>query len=115
MVGGRKHLEPTTNTSSSESYFPDRIYNNLLEDYNNLKHDSEISLVEEETGIARKMTMVGLWCIQINPRDRPSMTKVLEMFSGNTETIPMPPKPFFLSPSIESDQIEMTTSTDGDP
>lgn len=117
MVGGRNHLERTMNTSSSEAYFPDRIYNNLIEDQSDLKHDTEISLVEDEEAacIARKMAMVGLWCIQINPRDRPSMTKVLEMFSGNMETIPVPPKPFFLSPPpVERNHIETITSTESD-
>lgn len=41
--------------------------------------------------------MVGLWCVQMNPRDRPSMTRVIEMLSGNVASIEMPPKPFFFS------------------
>ncbi|KAF3456101.1 hypothetical protein FNV43_RR00745 [Rhamnella rubrinervis] len=53
----------------------------------------------EEDEIARKMVIVGLWCIQTNPSDRPSMSKVIEMLQGSVELLQIPPKPFFSSPS----------------
>ncbi|KAL5763529.1 hypothetical protein ACOSP7_019793 [Xanthoceras sorbifolium] len=112
MACGRKKVEPITNTSSTEAYFPDWIYDKIFEKQDS-KHTDDNSLVEieeeeeeEEVCIARKMMiMVGLWCIQINPRRRPSMTRVVEMLSGNLEAIEMPPKPSFSS-SLNNVQLQ---------
>lgn len=48
--------------------------------------------------LARKMTLVGLWCIQSNPSDRPSLDKEVDMLEGSHEVIQVPPKPFPSSP-----------------
>ncbi|XP_010046587.2 rust resistance kinase Lr10 [Eucalyptus grandis] len=93
MVGGRKH-EEVRGSASSELYFPGRIYDEINEE----RAQEFGDLVEEEVAVSRKMVMVGVWCIQINPKDRPSMTQVLEMLMGNLKSIPMPPKPQFFSP-----------------
>lgn len=116
IVGGRKHVEPNVGTSS-EAYFPGWVHDKLLEE----KH-AELgdSVVKEDTYTARKMVMVGLWCIQINPKHRPSMTRVVEMLSGNVDAIEMPPKPFFSPPcmhteidtaSVESDACALTLAS----
>ncbi|KAH0920749.1 hypothetical protein HID58_020767 [Brassica napus] len=47
---------------------------------------------EEEEKIARKMVLVGLWCIQTNPTRRPAMIKVIEMLEGSLEALEVPPK-----------------------
>ncbi|XP_010265072.1 PREDICTED: rust resistance kinase Lr10-like [Nelumbo nucifera] len=94
MVGGRKNVHPDIKTSS-EAYFPGWIYNKLVQEEDMNLIDM---VVEEEVYIVRKMVMVGLWCIQINPRDRPSMTRVIEMLSGRMEAIELPPKPCLFSP-----------------
>ncbi|KAH6804212.1 hypothetical protein C2S51_032459 [Perilla frutescens var. frutescens] len=39
------------------------------------------------------MTIVALWCIQMNPDDRPSMNKVLEMLEGEVENLRIPNYP----------------------
>ncbi|XVF71583.1 hypothetical protein PTKIN_Ptkin12aG0049900 [Pterospermum kingtungense] len=54
---------------------------------------------EEEEEIARKLIVVSLWCIQTNPSDRPSMTKVLEMLHGSLQSLMIPPNPFVSSPT----------------
>ncbi|KAI3423524.1 Protein kinase domain-containing protein, partial [Psidium guajava] len=108
MVGMRKHEEAKGN-ASSESYFPSRIYNEINKDRPLEFGD----LVEEEVAVSRKMVMVGLWCIQINPKDRPSMTQVLEMLMGSSESIPMPPKPQFFSPP-RAQVVPGSSSTDVD-
>ena len=36
-------------------------------------------MTEEENGIARKLVLKALWCIQMTPNDRPSMTENFEM------------------------------------
>lgn len=108
MIGGKKNDQLET-SNSSEAYFPDWIYDKLIEE-----QDIEFSesVVEEEVLIRKKMAMVGLWCVQINPRERPSITKVVEMLTGNVEAIEMPPKPFFFSPPrvrFEHEEIASTS------
>ncbi|KAK3442730.1 hypothetical protein EUGRSUZ_B02996 [Eucalyptus grandis] len=107
MVGKRKH-EEVKGGKSSESYFPGQIYDEINEE-----RAQEFGDLVEEVAVSRKMIMVGLWCIQINPKDRPSMTQVLEMLMGNSKSIPMPPKPQFFSPP-RSQVMPGSSSTDVD-
>ncbi|XP_027365552.1 LEAF RUST 10 DISEASE-RESISTANCE LOCUS RECEPTOR-LIKE PROTEIN KINASE-like 2.4 [Abrus precatorius] len=94
MVGIRKNIKPEVD-HSSEIYFPHWIYNRL-------ESNQELCLLsirnESDNEKARKMTIVGLWCIQTIPSNRPTISKVLEMLEGRVELLQMPPKPFF-SPS----------------
>ncbi|RWR93855.1 rust resistance kinase Lr10-like protein [Cinnamomum micranthum f. kanehirae] len=94
MVGGKKSVKVKVEYSSS-TYFPNWMYNQLEQD-----SEMEIidSIVEEDLDIAKKMVMVGLWCVQLNPSDRPTMSRVAEMLTGSVEGIEMPPKPFLFSP-----------------
>ena len=39
------------------------------------------------------MVIVALWCVQMRPTDRPSMSKVIEMLEGHVESLQLPPKP----------------------
>nr|GMC67083.1 rust resistance kinase Lr10-like [Ipomoea batatas] len=70
----------------------------FLDDYKALKpaKGKEISIhIEKEIDrkIVKKVTVVGLWCVQWNPADRPSMKVVIQMLEG--ENVPaMPPNPF---------------------
>ncbi|KAK4490557.1 hypothetical protein RD792_001239 [Penstemon davidsonii] len=93
MAGERKITE-TEVTLSSENYFPDNIYKKVVLDEGN-KLDKSMNEVEVET--ARKMFLVGFWCIQTTPSDRPSMSKVVEMLEGSLESIQIPPKPFLFT------------------
>ncbi|KAE9619758.1 putative glycerophosphodiester phosphodiesterase [Lupinus albus] len=58
------------------------------------------------------MFIVALWCIQLKPSDRPSMTKVVEMLEGDIESLQMPPKPSFYphDDEINTDQTSWTDS-----
>ncbi|MCH89359.1 receptor-like kinase, partial [Trifolium medium] len=38
--------------------------------------------------------IVGLWCIQWHPANRPTMKAVVQMLEGNSEKLEMPPNPF---------------------
>ncbi|XWS68842.1 hypothetical protein CRYUN_Cryun04dG0127600 [Craigia yunnanensis] len=111
MVGGRQRFKPITSstTSSTEVYFPGWIYEKLMEEKDIMLQAD--FMVEESYLIARKMIMVGLWCIQINQRDRPSMKRVVEMLSGRMEDIEMPPKPLFMfaPPNQETFGNEITS------
>uniref|UniRef100_A0A453DUT7 Protein kinase domain-containing protein n=1 Tax=Aegilops tauschii subsp. strangulata TaxID=200361 RepID=A0A453DUT7_AEGTS len=90
MVGGRRNVKSIVN-KSSEKYFPDWIYDHFAQD-EGLKACEVTSEVEE---IARKMTLIGLWCIQVLPIYRPTITKVLEMFEKSLDALDMPPKQSF--------------------
>ncbi|XP_040366869.1 LEAF RUST 10 DISEASE-RESISTANCE LOCUS RECEPTOR-LIKE PROTEIN KINASE-like 2.5 isoform X3 [Rosa chinensis] len=98
MVGGRKNVD-TQVSHTSEIYFPDWVYENLEQDSN---FGLLNAVTEEEKEIARKMILVGLWCIQTRPSDRPSMNKVIEMLEGSVEALQIPPKHVISSPARTS-------------
>ncbi|KAE9467464.1 hypothetical protein C3L33_00631, partial [Rhododendron williamsianum] len=63
-----------------------------------LNNFTEVNNNEVEEGgdakIIKKLTVVGLWCIQWYPGDRPSMKAVVQMLEGDGDTLGMPPNPF---------------------
>lgn len=85
MVGARE--KNINDSESSSQYFPQWIYEHL-DDY--CVSASEIN--GEITEIVRKMIVVGLWCIQVSPTNRPTMTRVVEMLEGTTIGLELPPK-----------------------
>ncbi|TYI01236.1 hypothetical protein ES332_A11G187200v1 [Gossypium tomentosum] len=88
MVGGRKNVNVEA-SQTSEIYFLSWIYKHL-DQSTNLNINEEIT--EEEAEITRKLIAVSLWCIQTNPLDRPSMTRVLEMLQGSLQSLELPPR-----------------------
>ncbi|KAL4627596.1 hypothetical protein ACB092_05G176900 [Castanea dentata] len=94
MIGGRKNIDVSVDRTS-EIYFPHWIYKRL-------ELDEELGLQgfnnKEDEDSVRKMIIVSLWCIQTNPSDRPSMSKVVDMLKGSLDFLQMPPKPFLSSP-----------------
>ncbi|KAI3768102.1 hypothetical protein L2E82_18534 [Cichorium intybus] len=95
MTGAHKKKISNT-TSMSEAYFPDWIYKKV-EDGENLGVDGVTT--EEDEALARKMVMVSLWCIQSDPSDRPSISKVVEMLEGSYQSLQVPPRRFWSSPT----------------
>ncbi|KAK7848907.1 rust resistance kinase lr10 [Quercus suber] len=89
MVGGRKNVDVTTE-NTSQIYFPEWIYN-LLEQKEDLRVYVEDS---GDAKIAKKLAIVGLWCIQWHPVDCPSMKVVVQMLEGGGDKLTMPPNPF---------------------
>ncbi|KAK2983673.1 hypothetical protein RJ640_023207 [Escallonia rubra] len=90
MVGKRKNVNACAD-QSSKIYFPSWIYDRIEQG-----GDMELGNVSEDVGnLARKMTLVALWCIQMKPVDRPSMSKVLDMLEGEVGLLQIPPKPTF--------------------
>ncbi|VAI52407.1 unnamed protein product [Triticum turgidum subsp. durum] len=63
MVGGRKNVKSVAE-KSSEEYFPDWIYDHFSQD-DGLRACEVTSEIEE---IAKRMTFIGLWCIQVVPK-----------------------------------------------
>ncbi|OEL37603.1 hypothetical protein BAE44_0001378, partial [Dichanthelium oligosanthes] len=51
--------------------------------------------------IARQMALDGLWCIQTNPGNSPSMSQVIHMLEKNINELEMP-QPFLACPSLTS-------------
>ncbi|GLU18240.1 hypothetical protein SLE2022_345500 [Rubroshorea leprosula] len=86
MVGGKKSLQ--TRISASSEYFHNWIYRHL-----DLADELGLQGLKSrvETDIERKMILVGLWCIQTKPSNRPSIKKVIEMLEGSVEGLPIPP------------------------
>ncbi|XP_028787085.1 LEAF RUST 10 DISEASE-RESISTANCE LOCUS RECEPTOR-LIKE PROTEIN KINASE-like 2.5 [Neltuma alba] len=89
MASQRRNLNPHVEYSS-QLYFPLWIYDQFDEE-----KDIEMKdLTEEEKNLAKKMFIVALWCIQLNPTDRPSMNKVIKMLEADdAKSLEMPPKP----------------------
>ncbi|XP_021296737.1 LEAF RUST 10 DISEASE-RESISTANCE LOCUS RECEPTOR-LIKE PROTEIN KINASE-like 2.1 [Herrania umbratica] len=104
MFGEKKnaHIE---GSQASEMNFPSQIYEHLEQgaDLNR----KGITVEDEE--ITRKMIIVSLWCVQTNPSDRPSMTKVLEMLQGSIQSLETPPRPFLYSPERSPENLSTTT------
>ncbi|XVF87999.1 hypothetical protein PTKIN_Ptkin19aG0013900 [Pterospermum kingtungense] len=93
MVGAKENVH-SAGSLTSEMNFPLWIYEHLQQEaYFNLQ-----GITVEDEEITKKMIIVSLWCIQTNPSDRPSMTKVLEMLQGSLQSLPIPPRPFLFSP-----------------
>ncbi|KAL2241404.1 UNVERIFIED_CONTAM: PR5-like receptor kinase [Sesamum indicum] len=107
-MAGARNFDKIEAIQSSEDYFPDKIYEHVA--LKNEKLDDLMTEEQEET--ARKMLLVGLWCIQTAPSDRPAMTKVVEMLEGSLESIKIPPKPFLSSPKLSGPQFSSSVSVD---
>ncbi|XP_077219103.1 uncharacterized protein LOC143853263 [Tasmannia lanceolata] len=89
MVGGRKNCDEGVD-NAGDIYFPHWIY-----DRNNQQGDigtGEFPM-EAEDETARKMILVGLWCIQLDAAKRPSMCDVVKMLEGSIEDLQVPPRP----------------------
>ncbi|CAL0299291.1 unnamed protein product [Lupinus luteus] len=117
MTSKRKNSNPNAERSSLV-YFPFWIYDQVI-----VEKDIEMEDLceEEDRALAKKMFIVALWCIQLKPNDRPSMTKVVEMLEGDIESLQMPPKPSFYphetyqhGDGINSDQTSWSDSYSSD-
>nr|KYP72152.1 putative receptor-like protein kinase At5g39030 family [Cajanus cajan] len=116
MVSKRKNSNPHAE-HSSQHYFPLWIYDQFKEE-----KDIDIEDVSGEDKIlAKKMFIVALWCIQLKPKDRPSMNKVVEMLEGKIENLIMPSRPSFYphevsvpNAIISSDQTSWSDITNSD-
>ncbi|KAJ9178624.1 hypothetical protein P3X46_010493 [Hevea brasiliensis] len=93
----------------SEDYYPFWVHDQLsggklaIED-----------TTEEENIIARKMILIGLHCIQMQPCDRPPMNKVIEMLEGPLESLQLPPRPvLFPVDSVTKDGGESSSNLVG--
>jgi serine/threonine protein kinase len=89
MVGGRKNISQLSE-GNFQVLYPEWIHN-LLEG-----SDMQVKIegVEDDI-ILKKLAIVGLWCIQWHPINRPSIKVVLQMLEALEEDkLIVPPNPF---------------------
>ncbi|KAJ8479519.1 hypothetical protein OPV22_023246 [Ensete ventricosum] len=112
MAGGRRNVDPKAD-NSSQIYYPSWIYDQLAGE--EWPREPRLDASREMDEMERKLCMVGLWCIQMKPCDRPSMSRVVEMLEGDVNDLRMPPKPFFSStqPSLGRQSSCMPSSSTG--
>lgn len=89
QIVGERETSNANMETKDQIYFPEWIYHNLknMEETGNGIEDVEFG------EIAKKLIIVGLWCIQWHPVDRPSMKVVVQMLEAG-DTLTMPPNPF---------------------
>lgn len=101
MVGGRKNFAAAAEQDSSQVYFPEWMYNQLEKG-----EDISIQIEKvEDSDIVKRLIIVGLWCIQWYPADRPSTKVAIQMLEGENMPV-MPPNPF-----AGSKPADVTTSS----
>jgi serine/threonine protein kinase len=74
MVGAKKNINKSSKTSSK--YFPQWVYEHLDE------YCVNVGKISNDTELVRKLIVIGLWCIQLQPNNRPSMTRVVEVLES---------------------------------
>jgi serine/threonine protein kinase len=95
MLSGRRNSDPGIE-NQNEVYLPQWIYERVIAGQD-LVLNREITKEEKEK--VKQMAIVALWCIQWNPKNRPSMTKVVNMLTGRLQNLHIPPKPYIWSES----------------
>ncbi|KAF7849542.1 hypothetical protein BT93_L0662 [Corymbia citriodora subsp. variegata] len=106
MATGRKNADKVTEYSS-HTYFPLWVHDQLSEGLDVSVGEAS----EEDRRIIKKMIIVSLWCIQLNPNQRPSMHKILQMLEG-VDDLQIPPKPLFY-PTEMSTRDDRTWTSNG--
>ena len=96
MIGGRKNMNKSIG-ENFEVLYPDWIHD-LVEGAETHIHIDN----EEDIKIAKKLALVGLWCIQWHPVERPSMKTVMQMLEGELDKLKIPPSPFDSSTSTSA-------------
>uniref|UniRef100_A0A453DAK5 Protein kinase domain-containing protein n=1 Tax=Aegilops tauschii subsp. strangulata TaxID=200361 RepID=A0A453DAK5_AEGTS len=87
MAGGRRNADPGA-ANSSQTFYPSWVYDRLSK--------QELGEMRAEMHeLERKLCVVGLCCIQIQPHDRPAMSEVIGMLEGGMDGLQLPSRPFF--------------------
>ncbi|KAG4123079.1 hypothetical protein ERO13_D11G301600v2 [Gossypium hirsutum] len=106
IVGRRKNMNALVE-QTSQTYFPSWIYDR----YHRGEDIDLKDVTDDEKIIVKKMVITASWCIQIKPSERPSMSKVLEMFETDVTLLQMPPRPFQLPFEVSTKDQSYDNST----
>ncbi|XP_057798682.1 rust resistance kinase Lr10-like isoform X2 [Salvia miltiorrhiza] len=98
----------------SDQYFPYWIYDHINQGKDIVIGKADSDEDDNMREVARKMTIVSLWCIQMNPDDRPPMNKVLEMLEADVERLLIPDYPSQLTQSVVNVDISGMTWSSAD-
>ncbi|KAF7034810.1 hypothetical protein CFC21_045776 [Triticum aestivum] len=93
MVSGRRNSDPSVE-NQHEVYLPEWIYEKVTTEQELVV---SLEMTAEDKEKMRQLTIVALWCIQWNPKNRPSTTKVVNMLTGRLQNLQIPPKPYVSS------------------
>ncbi|XP_068666603.1 rust resistance kinase Lr10-like [Aristolochia californica] len=94
MAGRRKDIDPIAEHSRQIVFH--------LWAYDQLQQGGDLAMGnanEDEKEIIEKLIIVALWCVQMKPSDRPSMSGAVEMLLGGNQLLSLPGKPFLSSPT----------------
>jgi len=105
IVGGRKNLDWKV-SRSSQFYFPEWAFKMLETGELGMRLRGGVETEDEEK--AKRLTKVGLWCIQYNSVDRPSMSRVVQMLEEIGDDVPDPPLPCDSRASPETPLLHWT-------
>ncbi|CAN4078461.1 unnamed protein product [Withania somnifera] len=98
------------NEETSSQYFPYWIYDKF-DKGKEIVVDEDAN--DDEKKMATKLSLVAWWCIQTNPVQRPSMSKVVEMLEGEVEVLEVRPQPLQSQPIVHQIiESSMTFSSD---
>ncbi|XP_042493309.1 rust resistance kinase Lr10-like [Macadamia integrifolia] len=99
MIGGRTNYDLEAE-ESSQAYFPLWAFNKVKIGESPLlmrKKENALAVIDQgkegDEAIVERICLVGLWCIQHIPSNRPYMDRVIQMLEGSAE-IDIPPNPF---------------------
>ncbi|KAG0453823.1 hypothetical protein HPP92_025127 [Vanilla planifolia] len=95
MAAGRRNVNNPNAGTSSQIYYPSLIYDKLKHESEEMNINYSFELEEEE----RKLYLIGLWCIQVRPSDRPSMQQVVQLLERDADFLQLPPNPSVYSSS----------------
>lgn len=92
----------------SQTYYPAWVYSHI----SRKELVGEICEAFDIHEVERKLCIVGLWCIQMKPHDRPTMAEVIEMLEAGVDALQIPPEPFFCGFEQDSsaDSFQFSTS-----
>eukprot|EP00253_Pinus_taeda_P011755 PITA_11755 len=93
IVRGRKNIDVQV-SCSSQLYFPEWAFKLLESGELEMRLRGGRAMEVEDEEKARRLTKIGLWCVQYNYRDRPCMSRVVQMLEGNGDDVSSPPLPF---------------------
>ncbi|XP_012701229.1 rust resistance kinase Lr10 [Setaria italica] len=107
MAGGRRNFYQNA-ASPSQAYYPSWVYGQLAKhEEGEVSSASNVHMHELE----RKLCIIGLQCIQLNPQDRPTMSEVIEMLESGTDGLQLPStRPFFCGDDEADEHIAAADS-----